>query len=80
MLTLIQVSVYNGRPAPVLGWRFLKQGLPVRRKPKGNAAAILCWADERNAISEKTIFNNKQVTCVGAYVMGTSHEEEATIR
>jgi hypothetical protein len=26
------------------------------------------------------IFNNKQVTCVEAYVMGTSLEEEATIR
>jgi len=24
MLTHISVNVYNGRPAPALGWRFLK--------------------------------------------------------
>jgi len=42
----------------------------VRRQPKGNAAAILCWPDLRNAIGEQTIFKNKQVTCVGARVVG----------
>jgi len=45
-----------------------------------NAAAILCWTDERNAISDLTIFNNEQVTCVGARVMGTSHDRRATMR
>jgi hypothetical protein len=48
----------------------------VRRQPKGNAAAILCWTDLRNAIGKKTIFNNKQVTCVGARVVGKAMIEE----
>ena len=51
----------------------------MRRKPKGNAAAILCWTDLRNAVSEKTIFNNEQVTCVGARVVGKTIIERATM-
>jgi hypothetical protein len=39
-------------------------------KTERERCSDLCWTDERNAISELMIFNNEQVTCVGARVMG----------
>ena len=39
----------------------------------------MCWTDLRNAVSEKTIFNNEQVTCVGARVVGKTIIERATM-
>ena len=43
---------------------------------RGRYTFVLKLASEMRSVA-LTIFNNEQVTCVGAHVMGTSHDRKS---
>jgi hypothetical protein len=48
-------------------------GGPLQQAGKVSFAGLICEMHQ----SFLTIFNNEQVTCVGAHVMGTSHDRKS---
>ena len=58
----------------------LEKGSSGAAMTERNAAAICAGLISEMQSGDLTIFNNEQVTCVGARVMGTSHDRRATMR